>query len=91
MLSSPKDIATSIEDCEKSENTCGDLNLCLRCLSNEDAQNIHQAYREHQRRGEMRRIFPTGIHFNQELALSNSTKLLAKWFKLKCENDHDWC
>src|SRR4051812_22241735 len=53
MLSAPKDIAVNPDACLRCFNSCDDeCELCLPCLTNTSLVHLHQAYREHQRRGE---------------------------------------
>lgn len=94
MLSAPKDIAVNPDICLNCFNSCEDeCELCLPCLSNAVQSHFHQAYREHQRRGEMMRIFPTETYETEIFMkqFTSSDKLSVKWFKGKCENDIDWC
>ena len=95
MLSAHKDIAVNPEDCKNCLDSCKQsfCELCLPCLSNETAQSFHQSYREHQRRGEMKRLFPSEVYAEESfiMKLSDANKLATKWFKAKCDEDYDWC
>lgn len=95
MFSASKNIAVNPDNCINCIDSCEHVSceLCVPCLSNETIQNFHQYYREHQRRGEMKRLFPTEIYaeenFLKKLGVAN--KLTVKWFNAKCDDDYDWC
>lgn len=100
MLSATKDITVNPVECIqclKNEKTidCEDenCNLCFPCLSNQSIQTFNKAYQEHQKRGEMQRIFPKANYdqpkFRKQLNALNN--LQVKWFKSKCDVDDDWC
>lgn len=95
MFSAPKDITVNPEDCKNCENTCTVLScqLCMSCISNETLQSVHQSYREHQRKGEMKRLFPSELYAEESYVkkLSDANKLSMKWFKAKCDDDYEWC
>lgn len=95
MLSAPKDIAVNPEICMNCRSSCSDSNceLCLPCLYPEALREFHQAFREHQRRGEMLRLFPTELYTEEKIMskLSPLNKLASKWFQAKCNEDEDWC
>lgn len=100
MLSSLKDITVKPDFCHKCLEEEGDVNcakteceLCFPCLSNQTVQIFQQAYREHQRRGGMKRIFPTANFDEPKFAkqLNDINNLQVKWFRAKCETDAEWC
>jgi tubulin monoglycylase TTLL15 len=95
MLSAPINIAVSLANCLNCQESCKDpsCELCLPCISRENILNMLWAYREHQKRGEMKRIFPTEIYLADDIMkmLSASTQFSQKWFQAKCETDEDWC
>lgn len=99
LTSSPQNIAVNIDDCN---NHCTEFcdtpvcDLCLPCLRDDNYENIfHQSYREHQRRGEFKRVFPS-IRFKREseefkTEMSEKTQILSLWYEGKCKMDRDWC
>jgi hypothetical protein len=100
MLSAPKDITVNPESClkclkEEGDVECenADCTLCYPCMNNETVQQFRRAYREHQRRGEMKRLFPTAIYDQPKFAkqLNEINNLQVKWYKEKCEVDAEWC
>lgn len=95
MFSAPKDIAVNPDECSKCIHSCNDpsCELCLPCLSTETLDAFHQAYREHQRRGEMERLFPSDDLLGESVVkkLSAANKLSMEWFNAKCNEDYDWC
>ncbi|CRK87476.1 CLUMA_CG001277, isoform A [Clunio marinus] len=95
MLSSKSNLVIHPEICENCLNSCNqtECELCTNCLSQTELRILQQAYREHQRRAQMMRMFPSKAVFepNRMKKLSNSTQLTVKWFLAKCEVDEDWC
>lgn len=101
MLSSDKNIVVYAEECASDEcsTSCESLKcqLCRPCLSNEDINNIHAAYREHINRGDTKRIFPKSIDRSKPIDdkelddLSEENKKMTKWFIGKCLMDRSWC
>lgn len=97
MVSNSKNIAVYPNACLK--NNCYQncvkkiCELCTTCAGEENLQNIHRAFREHARRGEFKRIFPTERYFDDEFMskLSPKNQLAAKWFHAKCQQKKDWC
>ncbi|KAG5677464.1 hypothetical protein PVAND_007222 [Polypedilum vanderplanki] len=77
------------DDCEKP--TC---QICMPCTNEETRFHMHEAYREHMRRGNFKRIFPTSNHFdNAKLldSLYSKNKMMFKWFKAQCKIDNTYC
>lgn len=95
MFSAPKDIAVNAEDCYSCIDSCDNVlcELCLPCMSGNLTKSFHQAYREHQARGNMKRIFPNENSVQEKFVklFRDKDKLSVKWFEAKCENDFDWC
>lgn len=95
MHSADKDITVNAENCINCLDSCIDTSceLCLPCMSQPTIKGFHQAYREHQKRGEFRRIFPTSNYLQDQMMneFSEKNRLSVKWFNAKCENDADWC
>lgn len=95
MFSAAKDIAVQPENCANCVDSCDNnlCELCLPCMSVNTTKSFHQAYREHQRRGEMSRIFPNENCMQERLmkTFSDQNKLAVKWFKAKCDEDFEWC
>jgi hypothetical protein len=100
MFSTPDDIVTGIGDCSICLNDEGNLecnsdescSLCYGCLSDEMINELHVAYREHQRRQNFLRIFPH-VDLNPELfkEMTNKSQLMTRWYRNKCDSDPDWC
>lgn len=94
MVSNPSDIAVNIESCVK--NSClenchnPECELCTNCLTIDQQQELHEAYREHTRRGGFKRVFPSKSHPKAE-KLTAKSQLVAKWFEAKCKIDENWC
>jgi hypothetical protein len=93
-----KDIAIDHASClvNNCNEDCGNENckFCVSCIDEDDLKDLHRAYQEHQRKGEMMRLFPSIDHFEDEFIeeLSPKNQLMTKWFRGKCENDGDeWC
>lgn len=95
MLSAQKDIAVNFEECLNCNQTCDDdsCSLCVFCLSESTILDFLRSHREHQRRGQMRRLFPSDLYMQDKILkrLSEPNRLSLKWFKAKCDNDLDWC
>ena len=79
----------SIKDCNCSHESC---KVCMPCTK-EYHELIHQFYREHVRRGRMKRIFPIKKHHNDNLInhVCAANKFSIKWFYNKCKIDDEWC
>jgi hypothetical protein len=62
-------------------------------MSDEVRENLQRFYREHHRRGEFTRIFPSSASVDNENleTFSEKTQNLALWFSAKCEMDDEWC
>lgn len=95
MHSANKDIVVNIGTCVNCLNSCSEpgCELCIPCMSPAAVRGFHQAYREHQRRGEFSRIFPTTSYLQAEMMkqFTEINQLSVKWFDAKCEKDDDWC
>uniref|UniRef100_A0A1B0CSE5 Tubulin polyglutamylase ttll6 n=2 Tax=Lutzomyia longipalpis TaxID=7200 RepID=A0A1B0CSE5_LUTLO len=100
MMSSMKNIAIDADVCasETCSNavteTCNNelCQFCRWCLSKDDLEILHTAYREHTNRGDMLRIYPTGKHdVLDDSSLTPQNLFMSKWFSEKCQNDRSWC
>lgn len=100
MLSAPTGITVTSDNCLKCLQEEGDVDcqikeceLCFPCLSNHSLQHFHHAYREHHRRGAMKRIFPTASYNQPKFTkqFNDINILQVKWFSAKCEVDPEWC
>jgi hypothetical protein len=62
-------------------------------MSEDLIKYLRKFYREHHRRGEFTRIFPsTASVSNENLAsFTEKTQNLALWLSAKCEMDEEWC
>ena len=97
MVSSRHNVAVKPETC--SNNPCRDncssfaCDLCVQCMHEDKLFNVHRAYREHIRRGEMKRVFPTTIHYGDEYikTLSPQNSFMTRWYREKCKEDESWC
>lgn len=97
MLSNSKNIAVDPTACV--DNNCADncahpeCELCSTCLSEQNLRHLHQAYREHKRRGGFKRLFPSVQHFNNSFTdeMTKNNRIAAKWFTEKCQKEDDWC
>lgn len=94
MVSEIKNIAVHLS-CSDSDNSCGDESseLCLHCMTNETIESLHKAYREQQRRGEMKRLFPSRDYMSEKVMqqLTDLTRISVKWFDAKCDIDYSYC
>lgn len=82
-----------IKSCDRAE-----CELCRHCLSTEDLNDLHTAYREHINRGDTKRIFPAPIKvpkpldFNHDFKnLSKKNQMISRWFAGKCALETTWC
>ena len=99
MSSSPQNIAVNIDDCSThclESCDASECHLCLPCLLEDPLEDIfHQSYREHQRRGEFLRVFPTTRYSSDseefKEQMTEKTQKLSLWFEGKCEIDEDFC
>ncbi|CAO1348344.1 unnamed protein product [Diamesa serratosioi] len=96
MFSSGKNIAVNAlfcsESCNKSCFSAG-CELCLSCMNGTGIKQIHRSYREHMNRGEMKRIFPNNVHFQEEIIkqMTPANQFMTNWFHAKCQEDKSWC
>lgn len=97
MISSKKEISVLPEICSSSpcKDDCSTFacDLCVKCMHEDKLFNAHRAYREHIRRGEMKRVFPTTKHYEDEYlkTLSPPNHFMARWYREKCKEDESWC
>ncbi|CAO1317561.1 unnamed protein product [Diamesa hyperborea] len=97
MISSRANVAVKPLTC--SNNPCRDhcssfaCDLCVHCMHEDKLFNVHRAYREHIRRGEMKRLFPTTKHFSNEYlqTLTPPNFFMGRWYREKCMQDDSWC
>jgi tubulin monoglycylase TTLL15 len=97
MVSNLGNIVVNLTACV--ENNCqtncykSECDLCATCINNEILTNLHEAHREHTRRGGFKRIFPAKNHFEDNLIkkLTLQNKIAAKWFQEKCYEEQEWC
>ena len=97
MTSNTKNIGVKVAQC--IDNNCHkncnktECKLCTPCLGASSINNMHQAYREHVRRGGFKRIFPSKDHFSDDYIskLTPKNQDSVKWFKAKCEENSEWC
>lgn len=96
MTSRIQNIAVNIERCKECQNSClfSSCEICLNCMSYEFVETLQKTHREHQKRGEFKRIFPANVYQNNPglfKLMSRKTKLLSRWFNEKCNEDSEWC
>lgn len=98
MVSNTKNIAVNIDTCV--DNDChtncnsSSCQICPSCINDENLYHIREAYREHQRKGNFLRLFPSKIHYDDTDLISNSTfnnQISLLWFKGQCEKNIEWC
>jgi hypothetical protein len=96
-ITSFKNVAIDIEACSRAvcDNSCENAycSFCLSCISGRNVKHTYEAYQEHMRRGEMLRIFPSKLHYDDEFIqhLRPSNQFSAKWFKKMCSKREDFC
>lgn len=97
MHSALKNIAVNVDECLNANcsNECesDECDLCLNCISDDTIEHLKKSYREHQRRGDMKRIFPIDKYSNEinMKFYTEQTKISMKWFQAMCWKDPDWC
>lgn len=53
---------------------------------------MHDAYLEHMRKGDHKRLFPnTDMTADEVERLTPKNRVASAWFKRKCEMDETWC
>lgn len=102
MISNDRNIATLLNlcadfDCDKSCNML-ECELCLPCLTGKEHQTLHDAFREHLHRTNMKRIVPKSIADPKNFDIKKETKNMStknqwmtRWFYAKCVDDISWC
>ena len=96
MLSSGKNIAVNVlfcsEFCNKSCFSAG-CELCLPCMNGIGIKQLHRSYREHMNKGEMKRLFPNHLHFQENIIkqMTPANQFMTNWFQAKCRMDENWC
>jgi tubulin monoglycylase TTLL15 len=94
MVSNPSNIAVNLDECLKHDcaESCDkpECELCLSCLSDQQLGELHEAYREHTKRGGFKRVFPSKSHPTAE-DLTEKSQFVAKWLAAKCKSDENWC
>jgi len=99
MFSTHDDVVTGIDKCLTCLDDEGNWNcesescsVCSGCLSEEMLAELHMAYREFQRRGNYRLIFPNLDYMSSKFLnkLSDNSKLMSMWYERMCEKDSDW-
>lgn len=96
MLSSGKNIAVDVHFCsEFCKESCfaAGCELCLPCMNLIGKNQLHRSYREHMNKGEMERIFPNSLHFQEEIIkqMTPANQFMTNWFHAKCKMDKSWC
>lgn len=95
MISNIGNIAVNIDSSNDCQKDCAqsECQLCPNCINDETVRMLHESYREHLRRGEFKRIFPSVHHYSDDFIsrLSTKNQISAKWFREKCKERSDWC
>ncbi|XP_013793006.1 uncharacterized protein LOC106476937 [Limulus polyphemus] len=92
MVVSDRDVRVFPHDCvlDSCKYSCqGNCQLCTRCLNDEEKYILKEAYREHLRRGNCRRVIPSSTYEKEanqtkliDLShLSSRNALLKRWFQ----------
>ncbi|CAH1113677.1 unnamed protein product [Psylliodes chrysocephalus] len=111
MIVAEKNLVTFPNICNspKCKSSCAfiDCQLCKNCLTDEIREFLQEAAREHNHRGDCKRIYPPPmvqissdmIHQTQKEALQETNigklsphnQLQYRWFQGKCNMDKSWC
>ncbi|XP_070505805.1 probable tubulin polyglutamylase ttll-15 [Chironomus tepperi] len=95
IYSLPQNIAIDAQACSECDDKCESEScyLCLPCMSEDEREYLQRFYREHNRRGEFKRIFPSAASVDIEnlATFTEKTQKLAHWLSAKCEMDDEWC
>lgn len=96
MQSSVKNLVVDAHTCSAIPCTesCAPVQcqLCLPCLGAGDVEAMHDAYLEHMRKGDHKRIFPNVDMSADDVAqLTPANSVASAWFRRKCELDPTWC
>lgn len=97
MISSFKNIAVDKEICSQHPCTVTcipkDCQHCRFCMDEDDMLDLHLAFQEHSRRGDMQRIFPSKLHYDESYIkkLSPANQFTARWFSKMCKLYKDYC
>lgn len=104
MIVSDRDIVVYPKKCILSSNcdSCSSLicKLCLKCMSEKTKHFLKKSYLEHMHRHEMQKIVPkaelsslSSEKFKETIDKQEfeNDKLLALWFRGKCNQDSVWC
>lgn len=97
MLSNIRGIAVDAMNCinNNCSQNCGKnvCDLCAPCIDSDNIGHMKQAYREHARRGNFKRVFPAERNFNEEFVTKMTPKnqMSVKWFEAKCRENNYWC
>jgi len=104
MQVSDKDVLVSPANCVSTE--CSDKNscqleqceLCKKCLSQSDLNNLRRAWLERKNQFVTRRIFPHAVSLEkaksgsmEQEELVDSNRKMSKWYREKCLMDKSWC
>lgn len=96
MISTIRDIAVDALYCSTTCLESCDLavcDVCLPCVNHDKFRDLHKSYREHIQQGEMKRIFPSNVHFKDNFIekMTINNQFMIKWFQAKCFSDVTWC
>lgn len=101
ILSSDRNIVINAEECVKPQcfSSCEPIEcrFCIKCLSPNDKQELHDAYREFTNIGEMKRLIPAPFERNKGLNMTELKKLsprnqfMTRWYYGKCVMVKEWC
>ncbi|XP_070501647.1 probable tubulin polyglutamylase ttll-15 [Chironomus tepperi] len=98
MVANRKNIAVDVESCLKDEcyKSCEhpSCKLCSPCVKAENRYQMREAFREHLYEGNLRRLFPSKIFYeDKELydTLTENNQFSVDWYRAKCLEDEKWC
>ena len=97
-ISNFKNLATNLDECVelKCAENCNKIEckVCLPCANVFLRFQMQESYREHSRRGNFKRVFPTKAHFNDSQLvnfLGENNQVMTKWFEAQCRDNENWC
>jgi len=104
MQVSEKDVVVNPAACVSSvclaKNSCQQeqCELCRKCLSQSDMNNLKSAWLERKNQFATRRIFPYAVtredsmsESKEQIELTDSNRKMSKWYREKCRMDKTWC
>ncbi|KAG5668716.1 hypothetical protein PVAND_016644 [Polypedilum vanderplanki] len=96
MTSRYEDLSIDFNNCKNCQKSCSNpsCNHCISCFSQDFIKTLHNINREHQKRGNFKRIFPSKI-YNANVdylsLMTEKTRRLSNWIGFMCNENIDWC